>query len=112
MIKKKNINWTEIGGYLLDNIKKQNPEYYNNYEIFNGIDNMYPINWNNCVEEMITKPYENYKTFEKDFQPILILVNSVYKELEKYSEKEILDGKFPLNYFINKSYKSYKSINL
>ena len=32
--------------YLLDNIKKQNPEYYNNYEIFNSLENMYAITWN------------------------------------------------------------------
>lgn len=112
--KKQNIDWTEIGNSLLDKIKKNNPEYYNNYKIFNGLDNMYPVNWNNCVEEFITKPYNNYKIIEKEFQPIIVLVNSVYKELEKYNEKEILNSNLPLNYFINKSYnKSYnKYINL
>ena len=110
--KNKNINWTEIGGHLLDTIKNNNPDYYNNYELFNGLDNMYPINWNNCVEEMINKPYENYKTFERDFQPVLILVNTVYKELDKYSETEILDGKFPLNYFINKSFTNVNYLKL
>lgn len=104
--KKNNIEWTEIGGHLLDNIQNKFPEYYHNYEIFNGLDNMYPINWNNCVEEMLNKPYENYKIIEKDFQPILILVNSIYKELEKYTEKDIKEGNFPLNYFINKSFSN------
>ena len=104
--KKQNINWTEIGNSLLDTIKNNNPEYYNNYKIFNGLDNMYPVNWNKCVDEFITKPYDNYKTLEKEFQPLIVLVNSVYKELEKYSEKEILDGNLPLNYFIKKSFSN------
>ena len=106
--KKQNIFWNEIGIHILETIKKNNLDYYNNYKIFNGLDNMYPINWDKCVEDMLNKPYENYKTFEKDFQPVLILVNSVYKELEKYSEKEILDGNRPLNYFINKSFTNVK----
>ena len=112
--KKQHIIWDEIGNALLEKIKHNNPEYYNNYKIFNGLDNMYPVNWNNCVEEFITKPYNNYKIIEKEFQPIIVLVNSVYKELEKYNEKEILNSNLPLNYFINKSYnKSYnKYINL
>ena len=103
--KKQNINWTEIGNSLLDTMKNNNPEYYNNYKIFNGLDTMYPVNWNNCIDEFITKPYDNYKTIEKEFQPLIVLVNSVYKKLETdtNNEKDILDGHLPLNYFINKS---------
>ena len=101
--KKQNINWTEIGNSLLENIKNNNLEYYNNYKLFNGLDNMYPVNWNNCVYEFITKPYDNYKTIEKKFQPLIVLVNSVYKELETKTKEEILNGNMPINYFINKS---------
>lgn len=108
--KKQTINWTEIGNSLLENIKNNNPEYYNNYKLFNGLDNMYPVNWNNCVDEFITKPYDNYKTIEKDFQPLIVLVNSVYKKLETdiNNEKDILAGNLPLNYFINKSITNIK----
>ena len=94
---------------MLGNIKHENSNYYDNYKIFNGLENMYPIDWNKCVEEMINKPYDNYKTFERDYQPIIVLVNSIYKELEKFSETEILEGKYPLNYFINKSFKNSNS---
>ena len=103
--KNKNINWTEIGGHLLETIKIKDPDYYNNYKIFNGLDNMYPVNWNNCVNEFINKPYDNYKNIIKDYQPIIVLVNSIYKELESKSKDEILNGNMPINYFLNKSLK-------
>jgi hypothetical protein len=104
--KKQNINWTEIGNSLLENIKHNHSDYYNNYKIFNGLDNMYPVDWNNCVEEFITKSYDNYKTIEKDFQPLIVLVNSVYKELETKTEDEILNNNIPLKFFINKSFSN------
>jgi len=104
--KKQNINWTEIGNSLLENIKYSNPDYYNNYEIFKGLDNMYPVNWDNCVNEFIKKPYNNYTNIVKEYQPIIILVNSVYKELESKTKNEILNDNMPLNYFLNKSLKT------
>ena len=107
--KKNTIAWAEIGNNLLENIKSSNPDYYNNYQIFNGLDNLYPVNWTNCVEEFINKPFENYKIIEKQYQPLIILVNSVYKELENKSEDDILNGNMPLNYFLNKSYKNKKN---
>ncbi len=108
-----NINWTEIGNSILTNFKNNNPDYFKNYHIYEGISDMYPINWNMCVEEYLNKPYENYKNIEKPFQPLLILVNNVYKELEQYSMKEILNARRPLNYFIEKSYRNkFKDIYL
>jgi len=61
---------------------------------------MYPVNWSNCVDEFITKPYDNYKTIENNFQPLIVLVNSVYKELETKTEDEILNNNIPLKFFI------------
>jgi len=106
--KQNKIQWAEIGNNLLEDIKSQKNEYYNNYKIFEGLNNMYPVNWTNCVEEFINKPYDNYKNIEKQFQPLIILVNSVYKELEPKNESEILDGNSPLNYFLNKTLKNKK----
>lgn len=99
--KKSSINWNEIGGILLQTIYNSN--IYDNYEIFNGLDNVYPVNWNNCVTEYIDKPYDNYKTIIRDYQPLLVLVNSVYKKLENKTEEEIIYDNMPINYFINKS---------
>jgi len=105
-----NIYWTEIGNALLTNLYNNKRELYNDYEFFDGLDNLYPINWNHCVNEFIIKPYDNYKNIVREFQPLIVLVNSVYKNLEDKTEKEILTGKMPLNYFINKSFENMKHL--
>jgi hypothetical protein len=101
-----NINWTDIGNKILNDLKESYPQYFKNYYIYEGSTDMYPIKWYDCVEEYLNKPYANYKNIEKPFQPLLILVNKVYKELEKYSMEEIFNSKRPLNYFIEKSYRN------
>ena len=101
--KKNKIQWTEIGNLMLDNLYKENSTLYDNYQIFNGLDNMYPVNWDNCVDEFLKKPYDNYKKIIRNYQPLIVLVNSVYKELENMTIQEILNSHMPLNYFINKS---------
>ena len=98
------IMWSEIGSTMLRNMYYENPNLYENYYIFNGLDNIYPVNWNKCVSEFINKPYDNYKIIIREYQPLIVLVNSVYKALEKKTEQEILKGNMPLNYFINKSF--------
>lgn len=102
------ITWLEIGAKMLDNLYNEMPYLFENYLIFNGLDNMYPINWNNCVEHFINKPYNNYQQIVKQFQPLVVLVNSVYKAIEDKSMNEILTGDMPLNYFINKSVNNFK----
>ena len=103
--KKNNIQWTEIGNKMLQSMYKKNKSLYNDYKIFEGLDNMYPINWDKCVSEFIEKPYDNYKNIVREYQPLVVLVNSVYKKLENKTEKEILEGNMPINYFINKSFE-------
>jgi hypothetical protein len=105
------INWTDIGNLMLENIYNKNIDLYDNYKIFNGLNNIYPVNWANSVNEFIIKPYENYKTIIRDYQPLIVLVNSVYKKLEEKTVEEILSGNMPINYFLNKSYENMKLIN-
>lgn len=93
------------GATVIKDIYRREPYLYNNYKIFNGLDNMYPVNWNHCVDEFIIKPYDNYKTIEKNFQPLIILVNSVYRNLINNTEEEILNADNTLSYFLNKSLK-------
>lgn len=38
-----------------------NPNLFENYKIFLGLDNLYPVNWDKCSTEFINKPYDNYK---------------------------------------------------
>jgi FkbM family methyltransferase len=105
-IKLGKINWCDIGNSMLKDIYNKNADLYDNYNIFNGLDNLYPVNWNNCVTEFIDKPYDNYKTIVREYQPLVVLVNSVYKKLETMTEHEILEGGMPINYFINKSFEN------
>jgi hypothetical protein len=111
ILEKKNgkINWTDIGNLMLKNIYDEDSTLYDDYNIFNGLDNLYPVSYSRCNNEYLIKPYDNYKTIKREYQPIVVLVNSVYKSLETKTEKEILDGNMPINYFINKSFENLKS---
>jgi hypothetical protein len=110
-IKQGNIDWCDIGNDLLQYLYITNPILYDNYNILNGLDNLYPVNFDRCVTEFIDKPYDNYKTIIRKYQPLIVLVNSVYKNLEDRSEQEILKGNMPLNYFINKSFENMNLID-
>ena len=113
--KGKNIAWSEVGCQLLQSMYDTNAALYSGYKVFEGLDTMYPVNWNGCVQEFLKKPYDNYKTLIRSYQPLVVLVNSVYKELECKPEKEILDSNMPLNYFIHKSFRNggvFKEFNL
>ncbi len=102
--RKENMEWDEIGNSMLENMFNLNPSLFKNYKIFQGLENLYPVNWNNCVTEFINKPYDNYKNIIREYQPLIVLVNSVYKELENRTVGDILNGNKPINYFINKSF--------
>lgn len=102
------IEWTEVGNQLLESLFYLNPVLFQNYKIFQGLDNLYPVNYDKCVVEFIDKPYKNYINIVRDFQPLVVLVNSVYKQLENKSINEILNGHMPINYFINKSLENRK----
>jgi hypothetical protein len=101
-LKNGKITWCEVGGDLLNSFESHE---YMNYCLLNGLDTIYPVNWMNCVQEFIDKPYENYKTIIRPYQPLIVLVNTVYKRMED----ENLENT-PLNYFINKSYENSKII--
>lgn len=105
------ISWVEIGTGILERLYIEKPSLYADYKMFNGFDNLYPVNWDKCEIEFIDKPYKNYKTIIRTYQPLVILVNSVYKNLENKTEKEILEGNMPINYFINKSFENGKKNN-
>lgn len=97
------IDWSEAGTATLERIQNESPEYFAYYNIFNGLDTMYPVPRRQCSEEYLEKPYTNYKKYIRKFQPLLILASSVRRDLESQSEVEILYGKRPLNYFLNRS---------
>lgn len=98
-----NIEWEEIGNKYLQ-YKYETTDYFNNYEIFNGLDTVYPVNWNYCYTEFLNKPYDNYKNLIREYQPFIVLVNSVYKAYE--SMELVTVSNTPLQYFIDKSFEN------
>jgi hypothetical protein len=102
---KEKMEWMEIDN-MLQNIYDSYPGLYKQYEIFDGKYSLYPVDREHCVDEFLEKPYDNYKNMVHEYQPLLVLTNTVYKELEEKSQKDILDANMPLNYFIKKSFKN------
>ena len=106
LTKKQNkISWEEIGNDILKKFNDSEPYLYKNYKFYDGNENMYPVDWKIQKQEYLTKPYENWKKLVREFQPLIILTNSVYKEAENLTESEILN-KTPLSYFIRQSLTS------
>lgn len=109
-MKGEKIEWTEIGLTILTSLLDK--KLYQSYCIFKGLDTMYPVNWDKCSDEFIKKPYENYKNIVRCFQPLIILVNSVYKDMECMSEHNIINNNdMPISYFIKKSILNMKLID-
>jgi len=104
--KQNQIGWTEIGNQLLEKIKTDNNNCFQNYRILKGLDTIYPVNWDNCVNEYIHKPSDNYKTIIREYQPLLVLVNSVYRSLEHKTVEDIKKSDMPINYFIKRSFQN------
>jgi len=105
-VKGSNIQWTEIGNSLLDHLENTTI-LYQNYKIFDGLDSLYPVNWDLCVEEFLTKNYENYKTIRRSYQPLIVLVNTVYRAVENMENIE----NTALNYFMKKSQENLIDID-
>ena len=101
--RKNTLGWNDIGGDLFQHLYKTHSHLFNEYKMLDGPENIFPIKWKKCKQAFVTNDYCEYKHIERVFQPVIILVNSVYKELENKSICEILNGNMPLNYFINKS---------
>jgi len=109
--KQETIGWTDIGNAMLTRMIHEKQYFFSNYKIFDGTNNLYPILWDQCVEEYIEKPYENYKTILRDYQPLLCLANSVYRKLEEKTVNDILQDQIPLQFFLRKSFDNMELID-
>jgi hypothetical protein len=94
------IKWTQIGSSVLENIKANNLHLFDDYTILNGLDTVYPVHWKNVSEEFLHQDYTHYVNLTRSYQPFIVLVNSVYKELQDKSYQEILKLRVPLVYFL------------
>jgi len=101
-----NIKWEAIGNQFLTETFLTKRELFNDYIIFDGLSTMYPVNWDKCVDIFLNEPFSTWKHLAREYQPLIVLVNSVYKALAPYSKNEILESEYPLNYFITASLRS------
>tara|TARA_R110002167_G_scaffold337281_1_gene544751 strand:- start:1160 stop:1870 length:711 start_codon:yes stop_codon:yes gene_type:complete len=76
---------------------------FKNYNILPGLDTVFPINWRECVKHFIYKNSSYHEKLKRDFQPVIILVNSVYKKVADKDESELLEMDNPLGYLLNQS---------
>lgn len=110
--KKGQLNWETIGNTFLMHALQKMPSLFDNYKILNGPESVYPVNWMNCVDMYLNKPYDTYKNIVRPFQPFLVLVNSIYKAVENETIQEIFGKERPLKYFLKKGIENVSFVDL
>ncbi len=103
------LSWSALGPSMANDIHLST-NMTNDYIVFDGLDTLYPVNWDGCVEYFLHRKKDEYKIVEREYQPLIVLVNSVYRNLENNTEEEILEMDNILAYFLQKCITS-KEIN-
>jgi hypothetical protein len=75
------LQWTALGNAYLTSLFIKSRTKFENYRIFNGLKTMYPVNWDKAAE-IYLRSNHRLDYVLRDFQPLIVLVNSVYKEWE------------------------------
>ena len=104
------IGYTEIGNHLIDPLIKTHFKDAG-LHVFKGADTMYPVFWSESADEYIERPFEHHRQIHRSFQPLIVLVQAVYRALEKFSFHQILQGEMPITYFINLAYEHAALVN-
>tara|TARA_R110002074_G_scaffold156075_2_gene312179 strand:- start:5837 stop:8002 length:2166 start_codon:yes stop_codon:yes gene_type:complete len=107
VLNKEVIEWSDLGPTAIDNLipfnKKNIPK--NDFEIningnksfiLNSLHNIFPVHWFHGAREYIEKPYENHKNIIRAFQPLIILVYTVYSLCDSINDIT----KTPIFYFL------------
>jgi hypothetical protein len=101
-----NLPWTSLGNQFLTDTFNLDRALYGDSIVYNGPATMYPVMWDKCVEAFLKKPFPNFKLIQRSHQPLIVLVNSVYRELDMFSRQDIINANYPLNFFITQSLKN------
>ncbi len=96
--KEEKIEWTEIGTSILKDIRKNHPDWISNYQIINGLDDMYRVDWKQASRVYYSESKEWYKQMKGD--ELQVLVGEIYKEWDR---REIISEKTVLYRLIAKS---------
>lgn len=94
------ISWEAIGNDIINPLY-ESYENKNDILLLNGLDTIYPINWDKPYE--LLRPIEDGKLFEREFQPCLILFGEIYRHLSKLSCQGIWNSSYVLNHFLEKA---------
>jgi hypothetical protein len=100
------IAWTTFGSEILDSVFLHNQKLFEGYQLFNGPDNLFPVSWENCKQTYISAAYKLHPLITREFQPLIILVRSVYTAWGKLPRKKQIGKCQPINYFLNKSFEN------
>jgi hypothetical protein len=99
--RKSNTPVTGLGPPMLHSLSLEFPSLFTQVKLLKGLDTVYPINWDQCTESYLMKPYSYYKKYVREWQPFLVLVNSVYRSAEPIPLDVLKNKKqFPLQYFL------------
>lgn len=106
------MKWSALATNSINSVLENNPKILDNYDIIQGKENIYPCNYMKTIQNYIDSEYNNYKNLIRDFQPLVVLVNRVYKRIEKdfKTKEDFLSSSLPLNYFINKSIRNFTNL--
>lgn len=99
--KNENMSWTSIGSKIINTYKNQ--DIIRNYYIYDGPNTVYPIHYG-VMKDSYNVNIDNIKKYERDDQPVVILVWSGIKNdlIDKDIDFFFKNDKV-LGYFLNKS---------
>lgn len=94
----------DLGFRCLSELLYNNQELFSNYIIFDGEKTMYPVAWYESQDIFLSNTTIPTSTIEREFQPLIILLNSVYRN---YNGIYTQNGKeCALDFYIQKSLSS------
>jgi len=75
------IVWGELGFKFLDRVNKNSKHLLDDYSLLDGLSTIYPVPYENACNIYLSDV--DYSRIQREFQPVIILVNSVYRAVEK-----------------------------
>lgn len=106
-IKDSNLSWSDIGPTLTHDIFTET-DSCKDFVIFNGLDNMYPINWPECPAIFLHN--NDMSNVRRKFQPLVILVNSIYKQTNHLTKVEIVSAYNNLGFLLREAIQKIQKI--
>ncbi len=79
------IRWAALGNRILSVTAREQPQLFERYTLFSGPNTMYPVNWD-AAREVYCAEHSDVSVVKRDFQPLIVLVNSVYRAVESRTE--------------------------